>query len=260
MLRKLNFYLFFDFQGSVLKLISWWSLVKGRECTDLMQCSQIHHEKLQSKLFSASLVLRRQSVPFLHTGCIYFMIIICIKNLMIGVSILTQTVKTTLFSRSSLNFPNFRTTDKCIIQSQLLCGMDVLSPRQQQHQKKWLTISLPASLSTQFHKQDRIMLKVTYGRVLPISRTPRWWTPLPRRGIELCHRHPKMHLEQDMFQLLYDARLSISGPKTFSASCQNFIVNSFSCVSDANLCDGRCEEFRSKHFEFWCYSFISHVY
>lgn len=84
----------------------------------------------------------------------------------------------------------------------------------------------------QFHKQDQIMWKVTYDKVSPISRTPRCWTPLPRWGTELCHHHPKMHLEQDVFQLFCDARLSVSGPKT-SVSCHFPVFPMQICVTAA---------------------------
>lgn len=47
-----------------------------------------------------------------------------------------------------------------------------------------------------------------------------------------------------VFQLFYEGvRLSLSTPKPLRSSCQNFLVNSFSHISIATLCHGRCEEF-----------------
>lgn len=68
----------------------------------------------------------------------------------------------------------------------------------------------------------------------------------------------------EQFQLLYKAaKLSLHVLKTFWVSCQIFFCNSFSLFSVANLCHGRCQEFRSKHFTskyfaFSCHLFITH--
>lgn len=52
-------------------------------------------------------------------------------------------------------------------------------------------------------------------------------------------------------------------PKTFRVSFQKCVINSFSCVSVANLCCGRCESFNlncshPKHFALLSHLFVTH--
>lgn len=87
---------------------------------------------------------------FTHWKCVLFFlflffIVIIIKKIFLNCSS-TRVWKSNLFGLS-LNFPNFCTVNKCIVQSQLLCRTDVTSP-QQQHQQR-LTSSISVSLSTE---------------------------------------------------------------------------------------------------------------
>lgn len=86
---------------------------------------------------------------------------------------------------------------------------------------------------------------------------------LLRWSVKLSHRQPLLRPEPAVFQLFYEVRLFVSVPKTFAVSCQNFFVNSFSCVYVGNWCSGQCDEFwyehfASDHFAFPCHFFVSH--
>lgn len=88
----------------------------------------------------------------------------------------------------------------------------------------------------------------------------KWGASICQRSLELSHRHPEIHPVVQFQLFCREAKLyipTLTYTNFWSFPSFYFFFSFMSCFF-VFLCDVRCPEFWSKHFIFWCQSFIMH--
>lgn len=176
----------------------------------------------------------------LHTECVFKLF--AQKFLKCWLGIFTQNANSDAFFAASSNFPNFtlRTTASSN-PSQLLCGMDVFlvtTTSRTLAGKFFICVSQHQAL---FDKWDTFFKDNIWENIA--DELDNLLFCLLRWSVKLSQRQPLLRPEPAVFQLFYEVRLFVSVPKTLAVSCQNFFVNSFSCVSVSNSCSDGVKSF-----------------